>query len=310
MPAHKKRHPLVRLLILLAWLLIGAVSYIFFYEPPYAGLVKIPDRMQIFAHRGFGNYAPDNSLVGAQMAMEEGFDGIDVDGQQSSDGEFVIFHDLSVDRLTHATGRVSSKSLAELKKLDLSEKFGKGFSGAYVATFEDFLKTTQGSGILMVELKVPGTERTGLEERAVEIVAKHDAFEQVYFSSFNPFVLYRLKQLDPRIRTVMIFMDTNWNPQLLAEIKPGDEVNLPWFIRQEWIRRGIRKVIKPDLLSVNVEVDEGTIDRLLGKGWPVFLWTPNNDEWIRYAVGKNPMAIISDEPMLTWKILQNATDNP
>ena len=54
----------------------------------------------------------------------------------------------------------------------------------------------------MVELKVPGRQRTGIEERAVAIIQKYHAQDSVYLSSFNPLVLYRLKQLDPTIRTV------------------------------------------------------------------------------------------------------------
>ena len=150
----------------------------------------------------------------------------------------------------------------------------------------------------MVELKVPGKEETGIEKRAAEIIARHDAFESVYLSSFNPFVLYRLKKIDPRIRTVFIFMDTNWNKELLAEIKPEDAVTLPWFLRQEWIRRAIRKIIKPDLLSVNFRVKEKTIDRLLHVGYPIFLWTPNTGEDIRWVLQKQPYGVISDEPPL------------
>ena len=111
----------------------------------------------------------------------------------------------------------------------------------------------------------------------MEIIQKHDAHEDVVLSSFNPLVLYRLKKLDPRVRTALIFMDTNWNPELIAEIKPEDRVDLPWALRQEWIRRAIRKIVRPDLLSINHEVDEAVIDRLIAKGWPVFIWTPDDE---------------------------------
>ena len=116
----------------------------------------------------------------------------------------------------------------------------------------------------MVELKVPGSAPTGIEQRAVELIRRYDAHADVVLSSFNPLVLRRLKKLDPQVRTALIFMDTNWNPELLAEIRPEDRVDLPWFLRQEWIRRAIRKMVKPDLLSINHEVDErraGPADR-------------------------------------------------
>ena len=92
-------------------------------------------------------------------------------------------------------------------------------------------------------------------------------------------------------------MDTNWNPELLAEIKPEDRVDLPWMVRQEWIRRALRKLIKPDLLSINHEVDSAVTARLMAKGWPVFIWTPDDDAAIRRALARRPYGIISDQPL-------------
>ncbi len=297
-----KRKKLILLSIL--GILIIILSYLFLYEPTYSGPIITNEKILVIAHRGFGLHAPDNSLVGAKLALANGLDGIDVDGQITADGELVIFHDLSVDRLTNSTGHVSGKTLAELKSLDLGPKFNESFRGAYVATFEDFLTTVNGSAIYMVELKVATASDTGIEKRAVEIIKKHNATDWVYLSSFNPIVLYRLEKLDPKINTVFIFMDTNWNEELLAEVEEGVRVDLPWFLRQEAIRRAIRKIIKPDLLSVNHRVDEGTIDRLLKKEYPIFLWSPNNESDINFNLNRQPYGIITDQP-LQGKALRN-----
>lgn len=279
--------------------LIG-IAYLLISEPDYTGQIKLSSNsnIQIFSHRGFGNAAPDNSLEGIQLAMKSQFDGVDMDGQYTQDGVLIIFHDLSVDRLTTDTGRVGEKTLEQMKKLDLGLKYGNGFQNSFPPTFEEALQATLGKGVLMVELKVPGIKKTGIEEKAIEIIQKYKAHDSVYLSSFNPLVLYRLKKLDPKVKTVFIFMDTNWNEDLIKEIKKGDLVNLPFYLRSELFRRAIRKIIKPDLLSVNHEVDEGTIHTLKEKGWPIFLWTTNNEERIRWALSKKPMGIISDEPQL------------
>jgi glycerophosphoryl diester phosphodiesterase len=275
--------------------------YLSCYEPPYRGtLVTRPARTLIFGHRGFGDHAPDNSLYAVERALDAGMDGVDVDGQLTRDSALVIFHDLSVDRLTSDTGRVRDKTLAAMLALDLGTKFRPPLRGAYVRTFEDFVRTVMargsGGGILMVELKVPGMGATGIERRAVAIIQRYGAHERVVLSSFNPVVLYRVKRLDPNVRTALIFMDTNWNSELLAEIKPGDAVNLPWPVRQEFIRRAIRKIVRPDLLSINHAVDEAVTNRLIAKGWPVFIWTPDEEGDIRRALAQRPYGVISNEP--------------
>jgi glycerophosphoryl diester phosphodiesterase len=285
-------------LLICLLLLVACCYWLFVYEPAYSGtLIEKPARTLVFAHRGLGNHAPDNSLYAVEQAMAAGMDGVDVDGQFTRDSQLVIFHDLSVDRLTSDTGRVSGKTLSEMLALDLGPHFDTAVTGAYVHTFEDFVLATRGKGILMVELKVPSAKKSGIEERAVGIIRKHGAQADVVLSSFNPLVLWRIKQIDPSIRTALIFMDTNWNPELVAEIKKGDEVNLPWPLRQEWIRRGIRKVVKPDLLSINVAVDSATTRRLIAKGWPVFLWTPDEPGEITAVLAKSPYGVISDEPV-------------
>ncbi len=293
-------------ILLAAVVLFWFVAY---YEPEYNGSLNAKVSTKVFAHRGLGNHAPDNSIAGAKVAVADGFDGVDVDGQLTKDGEIVVYHDLSVDRLTAGTGKVGELTLAALRELDLSKKYkateNKQWDGSMVASFEDFVREVTPKGILMVELKVPGGAATGIEARAADIIKKYNAFETVYLSSFNPLVLYRLKQIDARIKTVFIFMDTNWNPELLAEIRPEDRVDLPWWLRQESIRRIIRKIIQPDALSVNNEVDEKTIDTLLARGNPIFLWTIDGSERLRWAKEKRPYGIISDEPYVAREVLES-----
>lgn len=301
--ATPRRSPVRAVLGGMLLVLAAAFAWLFLYEPAYSGtLVTRPAHTLVFGHRGFGDRAPDNSLFATERALTEGMDGVDVDAQLTRDSVIVIYHDLSVDRLTPGTGKVRDKTAAEMLALDLGPKADSAMTGAFVHTFEDFVRALKGRGILSVELKVPGPKATGIEELAVDILRRNDAFDRVVLSSFNPLVLWRLKRLDPRVRTVLIFMDTNWNPQLLAEINPNDRVDLPWALRQEWIRRAIRKIVKPDLLSINHEVDEAVLDRLIAKGWPVFIWTPDDEVHLRRALAKHPYGVISDEAVLAKQL--------
>jgi glycerophosphoryl diester phosphodiesterase len=269
------------------------VVYIFGYEPAYDGtLVVRAPRPLIFAHRGFGDYGPDNSLYAVEHALEAGLDGADVVGQLTSDSELVIFPDLSVDRLTSGTGRVGEKTLKEMLALDLGPKYKADLSGAYVRTFRDFVRSVNRRGAVLVELRAPGSAPTGIEQRAVDIIRRYDAHLSVVLGSFNPIVLYRVKQIDPLVRTAFIFTDA-------AE---DDSADLPWMLRQEIIRRAMRKFVRFDMLSINHQVDEAVIDRLIAKGWPAFLWTPDSEADIRRAIARRPYGVISDQPIIARQL--------
>jgi glycerophosphoryl diester phosphodiesterase len=267
--------------------------YLFGYEPAYHGtLVVRAPRPLIFAHRGFGDYGPDNSLYAVEHALEANMDGADLVAQLTSDGELVIFHDLSVDRLTSGSGMVGEKTLKEMLALDLGPEYKADLTGAYVGRFEDFVRAVNRRGAIVVELRVPGPAPTVIEQRAVKIIRKYDAHLSVVLSSYNPMVLYRVKQIDPLVRTAFIFTDT----------EEGDAADLPWALRQEFVRRAIRKFVRYDMLSINHQVDEAVIDRLIAKGWPAFLWTPDTEAEIRRALAKRPYGVISDQPILARQL--------
>ena len=282
--------------------LVGSY-YFFLYDSRYEGLIEEWDGSLVFAHRGFGDYAPDNSMAAVQLAVDNGLDGVDIDGQLTVDGELVIFHDVSVDWLTDGTGRVDELTLEEFKALDLGSTFDETYAGESPGTFEEALNLLDGKGILMVELKTPAILDVGIEARAVEIIKKYKAHDRVYLSSFNPFVLYRLKNIDPSIRTVFIFMDTNWYQESRKDVPEGELANLPFFLRSEFFRRGIRKIVNPDMLGVHQDVAEQTIQNLLELGWPIILWAPDSDVELEAAFQKAPYGISTNEPIkgIEWQ---------
>ncbi|MEZ4104073.1 MAG: glycerophosphodiester phosphodiesterase family protein [Candidatus Paceibacterota bacterium] len=289
-------------------LLILTIAFLFlaFYEPDYNGSINLSSSGDIllFAHRGFGNHAPDNSLVGAKLALREGLNGVDVDAQFSKDKQTIIFHDVSLERFTDGEGRVDSYTLEELQKYDLGKKFGDGtqFNNVQIESFETFIKEVTPEALLMVELKIATIKDTGMERQVIDILERYDAFDKVFISTFNPMVLYRLKQIDERVKTVFIFQDSGWDAKRVEETKEEDRVSLPWYLQKEWTRRIIRKIAKPDALSINEKVAENTIDNLKQNGWPIFLWPLNDEESIRWGIVERPYGIVTDEPILTKEI--------
>ena len=73
------------------------------------------------AHRGWhGAGRPENSLSAARAAIARGF-AIECDIQRTADGEAVVFHDATLERLTPARGRIADYPLAGLRDAPLAE---------------------------------------------------------------------------------------------------------------------------------------------------------------------------------------------
>lgn len=76
---------------------------------------------QPFAHRGLhdaGRGVPENSLAAFDRAIEGGF-GIELDVRITRDGDVIVFHDATLDRMTDARGDVASRTVAELRSIPL-----------------------------------------------------------------------------------------------------------------------------------------------------------------------------------------------
>jgi len=73
----------------------------------------------------------ENTLPSIQAALRYGADIIEIDIHPTSDGEFAVFHDWTLECRTNGTGRVRDHSVADLRKLDI----GYGYSSDGGQTF-------------------------------------------------------------------------------------------------------------------------------------------------------------------------------
>lgn len=82
-------------------------------------------KTQVWAHRGASGwdkqYAPENTMSAFIKACEMGADGIELDVQLTKDGEIVIIHDETVDRVSNGTGWVKDYTLNEIRKLNFAK---------------------------------------------------------------------------------------------------------------------------------------------------------------------------------------------
>lgn len=145
------------------------------------------------AHRGLHDKARrriENSLSAAEAAAVAGYP-IELDIQISADGEAMVFHDFTLDRLTVAKGAVSALSAAELGRTTLAG------TPDTIPTLADVLARVGGRVPLFIEIKSAFSGDTRLAARAVEVLKDYRG--KVALISFDPQMLAEAKAQAPHI---------------------------------------------------------------------------------------------------------------
>ena len=143
---------------------------------------KAPFYGRNFAHRGLHSKdrsIPENSLEAFRLAGRAGY-GAELDVQLTKDGQVVVFHDDTLDRVCGVHARVDEKSYDELKLLSL---YG---TNQRIPLLTEVLEVYGGRGPLIVELKT-GRRNRELCEKTYAILSDYPG--EVCVESFNPMIV-------------------------------------------------------------------------------------------------------------------------
>lgn len=147
------------------------------------------------AHRGLHDRATlllENTISAAEAAIAGGF-GIECDIQLSSDGEAMVFHDHSLDRLTDAQGPVVKRSAAALATLAV------GGSADTIPSLTVFLDAIAGRTPLVIEVKSRFDGDLRLVERLAAVLEDRAFADPVVVKSFDPAVMGHLRRIAPSV---------------------------------------------------------------------------------------------------------------
>lgn len=151
-----------------------------------------------YAHRGlWGGNIPENSIPAFTAAASQGY-GIELDVQLSSDGDVVVFHDYTLERMCGDDVRLSSLRGAELSWRRLA---GTDYT---IPLFEDVLRAVKGRVPILIELKGESSN-TELCEALSRILGHYDG--KVSVESFNPYLLGWFKKHSPRTARGLLYTD-------------------------------------------------------------------------------------------------------
>ena len=81
--------------------------------------IQIEDDVLIIAHRGAAGRAPENTLASVQAALEDDADWIEIDVQESADGEVIVVHDSDFMKLSGNPVKVWDVTADQLAGINL-----------------------------------------------------------------------------------------------------------------------------------------------------------------------------------------------
>ena len=233
------------------------------------------------AHRGLHDCGRgaiiENSPSAARAAIAHGF-AIECDVQLSGDGEAMVFHDFTLERLTERSGRVDGLLARALQETRLR-------GGDAIATLPEFLDLIGGATPLVCEIKSGFDGDMRLAERVAACAAAYHG--PMCIESFDPLVMAHLRANQSQLQIEHI-------PLGMVAMANYDQENCEWFHLDAAEKRALAQFLhfertSPDFLSYNLRDLPHAIPHLChaGLGMPVTIWTVRTEQQrtmaLRYA---------------------------
>ncbi|MBS7657593.1 MAG: glycerophosphodiester phosphodiesterase family protein [Candidatus Bathyarchaeia archaeon] len=235
----------------------------------------------IIAHRGASGYAPENTLASFLKAIELNADAIECDVHLTKDGVPIVIHDEELSRTTNWKGYIKDYYLIELKSLSAGYKsrFGNQFESEKIPTLKEVFEVCKNKVGVVIEIKNGPFFYDRIEEKIIELIKEFNMEDWVIISAFDHQTVKKIKKLNRRLVTAIIFSGCPVKPTLDALLAYADGLHLEWC----YLKQNVIEEAEKDNLFINV-------------------WTVNNEENIKKMLLMNVNGVITDYPDLGVKV--------
>ncbi|MBR2584423.1 MAG: hypothetical protein IKE64_03195 [Thermoguttaceae bacterium] len=167
-------------------------------EEPRFNVRDMPlERVNITAHRGAGNLAPENTLSALELSWSNGWVP-ETDIRTTKDGVLVMFHDGNFKRiLPNAPDELKNKGIADLtweevQQLDIGSFRGEQFKGQKVVSLADIVEALKVDRSRMIYIDIKNVDIAQLARETAEVES------QIIFTTWDYDLIHQWKKLAPK----------------------------------------------------------------------------------------------------------------
>lgn len=231
-------------------------------------------KTKVWAHRGASAYAPENTLEALALAVEQKADGVELDVQLTRDGELVVIHDETIDRVSEGRGYVRDYTLQELKRFHYNKTHPE-YAQASIPTLAQVYDLLKPSGLVInVEIKTGIFFYPGIEEKLNRLEQEMGMGGRIIYSSFNHYSVMRMKELNPRAKTGLLYADGFQNVPAYAADLGADALHPAWYNLQY----------------------EGFLEDCRRYGLALHVWTVDDEAQMQALADQRIDAVITNRP--------------
>ena len=252
-------------------------------------------RTLVIGHRGYPQFAPENTMPSWKLALEAGADMAELDYYHTKDGQFIVIHDPTLDRTTDATNRwggkkisVTSKTAAELQTLDAGSWFDRKYAGTKLPLLTDVLDFVQGAGgVTLIERK------EGDAATCVKMLREKKLINEVVVQAFDWQYLKSFHEIEPSQ-----VLGALGPPKVLADGTHTDK-NMPRQLDVKWLdlvkTTGAKAIVWDD------QVTKQAVKAAHKRGLKVWVYTINHPTLANKLLDMGVDGLITNNTSLMWR---------
>jgi glycerophosphoryl diester phosphodiesterase len=245
--------------------------------------------IEIIAHRGYSQIAPENTVSAFNLAWEKGTDACELDLYLTADNKVVVIHDKDTKRTTGVAKEVAKSTLEELRSLDAGAWKGAQWAGEKLPTLEEALATMPaGKNRFFLEIKC-GPEVVPALTKVLEPM--RDRAAQLAIISFNAEAAASAKKAMPWVKNYLIVSGKDKQKKPRTDVMP--------FIRQA-------KEANLDGLDLGADWqwDAAMVKQVRDANLELYVWTINDALKVAHYARLGVDGITTDDPVMVREALK------